>query len=323
MKQILIKFISGQGRERIYTKELEKTFEGKYEFIVSDDPEYVVSFASIPDFLEYDCIRIQIIGENLRPDFNLCDYAIGFDSIKYEDRYLRWPLYADYETFALALNKHELKENMDYLNRDFCSFVVSNGNNADIIRDEFLRRLEEYRHVASGGRYMNNVGGPVDDKIEFQNKYKFSVAFENTATNGYITEKIIDSWAAKTVPIYFGAKDITKEFNSKAFINYADYGSIDKLIKRVREVDEDDDEYMSILHAPICLKESRANQYIDRTGLHDFFDNIFSQDYADAKRIQNKYFWGRDYENRLREYDKMKKSKLVHVAYCIDSKFIR
>ena len=58
-----------------------RALSDKYEFVISDSPEYVISFDAIPDFLEYDCIRIQDTGENIRPDFNVCDYAIGLSNV--------------------------------------------------------------------------------------------------------------------------------------------------------------------------------------------------------------------------------------------------
>ena len=61
--------------------------------------------------------------------------------------------------------------------------------------------LSWYQQVSSGGRYKNNIGGPVDDKLKFQRKHKFVIAFENTATPGYTTEKIIGAFAAGAVPI--------------------------------------------------------------------------------------------------------------------------
>lgn len=49
--------------------------------------------------------------------------------------------------------------------------------------------------------------------------YKFTITMENTAEKGYITEKIVNGLAAGSVPIYFGAPDVTKYFNEDRFIN--------------------------------------------------------------------------------------------------------
>ncbi|MGL2559712.1 fucosyltransferase, partial [Helicobacter pylori] len=39
--------------------------------------------------------RVFYTGENEVPNFNLFDYAIGFDELDFRDRYLRMPLYYD------------------------------------------------------------------------------------------------------------------------------------------------------------------------------------------------------------------------------------
>jgi len=57
--------------------------------------------------------------------------------------------------------------------RDFCSFVVSNSRESEE-RIRFFHDLSEYRPVASGGKYANNVGGPVTDKRAFIRNYKFN-----------------------------------------------------------------------------------------------------------------------------------------------------
>ena len=74
----------------------------------------------------------------------------------------------------------------DMAKRKFCAFVVSNSN-ANGIRRDFFETLSEYKKVDSGGRYLNNVGGAVKDKIEFCSQHKFTIAFENTNTLSSIT----------------------------------------------------------------------------------------------------------------------------------------
>ena len=51
-----------------------------------------------------------------------------------------------------------------------------------------------------GGRCYNNMLGRIIDKIEFFEEYKFSIAMENSEGGGYISEKIVDSFRAGTIP---------------------------------------------------------------------------------------------------------------------------
>ena len=39
--------------------------------------------------------------------------------------------------------------------------MYSNNINSDPVRDLFFRQLSKYRKVDSGGRHLNNIGGPV------------------------------------------------------------------------------------------------------------------------------------------------------------------
>ena len=69
-----------------------------------------------------------------------------------------------------------------------------------------------------GGYSFNNVGGKVINKIDFLSSYKFSITMENSEGDGYISEKIIDSFIAGTIPIYYGNYMIDEYINPKAYI---------------------------------------------------------------------------------------------------------
>ncbi|ASU36788.1 glycosyltransferase family 10 domain-containing protein [Mucilaginibacter xinganensis] len=53
---------------------------------------------------------------------------------------------------------------------------------------------------------------PIDDKWDALAPYKYSLAIENSAIPGYFTEKITECYLAHTMPIYYGAPDITNYF---------------------------------------------------------------------------------------------------------------
>ena len=75
-------------------------------------------------------IKIFFTGENLTPDFNACDYAIGFEWMDYGDRYFRYPLYLAYNNISEEMeHKHEALDGYSILEEKqyFCSFVYSNG----------------------------------------------------------------------------------------------------------------------------------------------------------------------------------------------------
>lgn len=208
MKKIHIHFCDFgdmQGIASYFIDFLSRHFE-----VVLDDktPQYV--FFSVfggGEVLKYkDSIRIFYTGENLCADFDLCDYAIDFNHLEFFDRHLRYPLYLFYkEDFLRASKKHQnIAPQILQEKTRFCNFIVSNNIFAESFREEAFYTLNSYRRVDSGGRFLNNMGGRVKDKFAFQSECKFSFCFENSSTPGYITEKLIQAAAAKTIPIYWG-----------------------------------------------------------------------------------------------------------------------
>lgn len=272
-----------------YWNFLLNKLQEKFEIIISDDPQYVICGCFSNEFMKYDCIKIQVLGENITPDFNLFDYAIGFDYIDFEDRYIRYPIYsyAQYD-FKLAAQKHLHPDEYFLSKNKFCNFLYSNNKWNDKIRNDFFNILSQYKRVDSGGRVNNNIGYYVGNKRQFQEQYKFSIAFENSRKNGYTTEKIMDAFAAGTIPIYWGNPLIVKEFNPKAFVNAFDYASLEDCAKRVAEIDQSEELYLEMQHEPIFVEDSIGKLYYDQPDLLvDFLADIFSKPYEQAKRIFN------------------------------------
>lgn len=181
-----------------------------FEFIKDKKhPQFVFYSVFGTRHIHYDCVRIFWCGENARADFNFCDYAITFDYLDFEDRHLRFPLYlhnlAHIEQADSMFCKSDFSD--EFARREFCSFVVSNGK-ANEKRAKFFDVLSKYKKVHSAGKFKNNVGFLAKDKIAFLRQYKFNICFENSYTNGYITEKIIDAKKAHTIPIYWGGGDL-------------------------------------------------------------------------------------------------------------------
>ena len=247
------------------------------------------------------------------PDFNVCDYGIGFHYMNFGDRYIRFPLYLvdgfkayEGDNYAsdlqLALHKHENAGRRLTEKTDFCSFVYSNAQAAPC-REKMFEALSWYQQVSSGGRYKNNIGGPVDDKLKFQRKHKFVIAFENTATPGYTTEKIIGAFAAGAVPIYWGNPEITKEFNAGSFINCNDYGLtekgeleiIERIVQEVIRIDKDQSAYIAMLKTPAFTIENDVNG--QQQEFEAYLYNIFDQPIEQAYR-RNRFYWGERYERK-------------------------
>lgn len=276
MKEIKIKFVDFWPTFNYLTSDFYKILSKKYKLIISDTPDYIFYSVFGYEHLNYKCIRIFYTGEDLIPDFNICDYGIAYSNeLNYGDRYLRVPLFNlfQYKKFAeeaLELHKKEIPNKRE----KFCNFIYSNGN-ADKKREEFYNLLNKYKKVDSGGRFLNNIGGLIDNKFEFQKKYKFSIAFENATREGYTTEKIIEAKAAGTIPIYWGNPNISEEFNSKSFINCHDYNNFLEVLEEIKKIDNNDELFIQYQKEPFFKNKNQLKIYERK--LEDFLIKIIEE----------------------------------------------
>ncbi|MGB0416991.1 MAG: glycosyltransferase family 10 domain-containing protein [Coraliomargarita sp.] len=296
-----------------------------------DNPDYLIYSCYGRKYLNYDCIRIFYTGENLRPDFNFCDYAIGFDYLEYEGRYLRYPEFClNQEVFSRLLRSESLEADL-LCERKFCNYIYSNGR-ADPVRDQFFDLLSQYKYVESLGNHLNNTAnavGPrdgndwVESKLRTQGDYKFSIAFENSSSAGYTTEKIAHAFSSRTIPIYWGNPKVTDDLNPDAFINAHDYQSMEQVVQVVRRLDQDDAAYAKVLNASPFVG-NRVPYHLEPNRLCEFFDMILQQSPADARR-RPKYGYILFYEERLRSLKhvrpKVKRSPLAKLKRSLRKRF--
>lgn len=218
----------------------------RYRLEVSDTPDLLLSSCYGQQYRTYDCKRVFVSWENRGWGFSQCDFAFSSDRIG-SDRHLRLPLWVTWLEQPFVQPPLDPRAVLDG-KRGFASLVVSNG--ASPTRNRLHQRLDAYSAVASGGRYQNNVGGPVADKAAFISQYKFNLACENSSCPGYVTEKLLHGLQANTVPIYWGAPDVGLDFNTDRFINVNDFESDDALMDRITQLDRDDDAYCEMLAQP-------------------------------------------------------------------------
>ena len=91
-----------------------------------------------------------------------------------------------------------------------------------------------------------------DVNVAWYLPYKFSFAMENSAGPGYITEKIVSSYLANTIPIYWGAPDVASYLNPNAFIYCMpeDDHSFSACIKEIARLDADPEAWMAKFREP-------------------------------------------------------------------------
>ena len=284
--------------KNILKKEIIEGLDNKYIFIFTPiNPDYLIYDVFSCEYLEkeYDnAIKIAFYTENQIPDFNKADYAIGFDNINYLDRYFRkTTLIWIFEKRYLNIKYKDFTQNrINSLNskikKKFCAAVISNYLSSDQFRIKFIKELNKYKSVDMGGRFMNNIGEPVKNKTTFLSLYKFSIAMENSEGQGYVSEKILDSLIAGTIPIYYGGYMIDEFINPKAYILIRNEKDIPQKIEYIKKIDNDDNLYKKILNEKLFIDDNIPS--LVKKEKINFFNHIFQQEKNKAKRIDNYNF---------------------------------
>jgi hypothetical protein len=112
-----------------------------------------------------------------------------------------------------------------------CSIIASSKN---------FTTGHQLRHKIIQSNYSDiDVYGygykPIDSKREALDAYKFSITIENSVQPGYWTEKIVDCFATKTIPIFWGDKSIVKHFDENGILFFNNLNELKEILNQIRE----------------------------------------------------------------------------------------
>jgi hypothetical protein len=139
--------------------------------------------------------------------------------------------------------------------KNICA-VISNSNCPQ--RNHFLDKLQQKISIDYAGNFRNNVPKipgvyNSNEILNFYSQYKFVICLENTKQETYITEKIINGFLSKTIPIYWGSDHIHDYFNEERFINVPNLSEImiNRTINIILSIINDNEKYLRIVNKPI------------------------------------------------------------------------
>ena len=261
--------------------------------INSPNPDYLIyNVYNQEDLTEnnrnIDAIRIALFTENEYPDMNTADYFLANYHVNYFDRYFKMNIFF-WENFK-EIDAKRLEVLKSPIRKKFCAAVISNCGSVYSFRLRFIDKLgNNYKKVDMGGGCNHNINRRVWNKIEFLNEYKFSIAMENSRGDGYISEKIVDSFRAGTIPIYYGDYLVDEFINPKTYILIRGDKDIDAKIEYIKKIDNDDKLYMEIMKEKPII-DDKFKEKIDNKEIKEFFYNIFSQDKNKAYRRDDNFY---------------------------------
>ena len=280
-----------------------------YKFIWDGkDPDFVIVSEHVNTNQQYrdlfkelyskNNIKVYYAGEAEFPDFNLYDYAVGFNpDLQLNDRYC--PLPSPFQFFGegfVSTDKNEIKD-VDVALKElhkksgFCNFLYSNPN-AHPMRDRLFHEISRYKRVDSLGKHLNNVEeagtgfvGHANECTVKKSRYKFSIASENAMFPGYTSEKILTSLEAHTVPIYWGDPLVVKHINPDCFINCNNFKSIEEIIDEIKRIDADDSLWCKMIAQPWQTEEQSLYSRMLNENYINFFTRLFSMQYEECARL--------------------------------------
>ena len=211
----------------------------------------------------YRCKKVLYLGENYRAANFRSDYSISFDP--HSETNYRLPLWQVY-----LLLKPELKDRLFNRVRHekferFCAFTVSNPSNT--IRINHFEKISEYKKVHSYGKVRTNdlslqrlsagrYWRDAKDQFFLDHPHKFMMAYENTSYPYYCTEKLMDSFLAGSLPIYWGDPKVFEDWNEDAFINIPSYiGWMDE----IKRIDQNWEYFNQYYNRPVFTLEQKQD----------------------------------------------------------------
>tara|TARA_B100000925_G_C21993502_1_gene467826 strand:- start:1352 stop:2140 length:789 start_codon:yes stop_codon:yes gene_type:complete len=128
---------------------------------------------------------------------------------------------------------------------DFKDLILDKGNNVTFVTSEknqtvgHRMRLEIFEmlkniDVSNGLQYYAHKSPPFHQRRnDFFENAKFHIAVENSRQRNYFTEKVIDCFASKTVPIYYGCPNLGDWFNMDGVIVFHDMEELELILKHL------------------------------------------------------------------------------------------
>lgn len=270
MKKIkigLTNFWQGAFQDDFWNFFVHQVFSGNFSFVHDLNQADIVLSSVFGNVYSPREKTISLIGENHRPNFFRCAYALSCDADTWDGRNfqlpfwytrLAWPGFSFVKPSQDPLFNHGYEppipiESLLFRRapldaghtRKFCAIIAGNP---EALRTNLYLFLNGYKEVDG---YGNMFSKPLkDSKFNILKNYKFSLCPENSLYPGYVTEKLFDAWVGGTLPVYHGYVQDSPMINRACFVNYYDYLDIAKFVGRIVELDQNIEKFNAIYTQP-------------------------------------------------------------------------
>ena len=153
----------------------------------------------------------------------------NFDLIlTYDQRILELPQSVEFCPVGCWIRPEEIKLNK----QDQITYLMSSKiyTNAHRLRFVILRRFGHLKRLGNFDFLMHRSPPRVPDKTQFYDRAKFNIACENQIIPNMYTEKLLDCFATRTVPIYFGCTNLDRYFDTRGVIQFWTIEQLENII---------------------------------------------------------------------------------------------
>lgn len=240
-------------------------------------------------------VKIFYTGENVNAyrftsyignctDISNC--SIGFEHLN-NDNYIRLPNWIiDYFPYNSSKEyiQNILFNNKDkYIKNKFCSLISRHDRSG--LRTKMYNDISVISNIDCPGDLLHNDDSLVNNfnnnKLNYLQEYKFNICPENSASDGYVTEKIIESLLAGCIPIYNGySKNPEPEIINPGVILWYDEIDIknnELTLKMIKELYENKNYYQDFINQPFFLDTAIDKIYSYLCNYKSIFHKMMSK----------------------------------------------
>ena len=248
---------------------------GKSDDFYNDKINILISIENAPHWKEYKHYKKFKEYNNKSIDIYLYNHISKIfspyqNSLSIPTIYTRINYFKQYEEFYKNHNQLQCQ----FTDKKFCLKIKKSSYGKQLINKIYwffknknynLDDISYYSELSNKSCY-NSI-----ELLKVFNNYKFIICFENSAGNGYITEKIFNCFFAKTIPIYFGAPDIDKFINKDSFIKIESEKDFEKAFQLIKELNGNEEKYNEFINRKKISSDFNDENYIEK------FDEIIKK----------------------------------------------
>ena len=208
--------------------------------------------------------KIWFTGENVKPPIpDGFDAYLSYESNEYHSKNIYLPLwvlnlnwFGHTGVHGFTSSNPTQEELLSSRSPERLDLDVRTGCCAFIGVMENTRRnaLFEISKIMDTEVYGASVGKRVKDKIEVANNYRFILAFENSISQGYVTEKLLEAQLTNAFPLYWGPRKIDY-FNAERYINFSNFNGLSDFLEEIRRLDQNPEELIHKLSQPVLSEK--------------------------------------------------------------------